>query len=147
MLVVGSDNQRFVLDVLDYEDKGSEYRQERNQLLISIELKSERGFSVITGALLATHELSALGNWFGQLASGALMPPITLLEPGLSMQATIAGTDTFLIKILMNATASPQWSHRSLASEPFEMDFALNYQQMIQAAQQLQELHQRFPTQ
>jgi hypothetical protein len=101
---------------------------------------------MITAGLLATHELSTLGNWFGQSASGAIPPPVVLLEPGLRFSATSTGADQFSVQVTMSALASPTWAETPFFAEPFDMHFVLSYDQMLLAARQLQELHRQFPT-
>ncbi|GAB3748227.1 WapI family immunity protein [Spirosoma pomorum] len=147
MFTLGAAKHCFALDVLDYQDKNSPYRQDKNQLHVSIQVKDEDRSSMITAGLLATHELSTLGNWFGQVASGASLAPVVLLEPGLLFTATMSDENQFTVRITMSALASPTWAETPFYAEPFDMQFHISYDEMILAARQLQELHRQFPTQ
>jgi hypothetical protein len=147
MFTLGAIRHSFTLDVLDYQDKDSPYRQDKNILHISIQVKDGDRSSMITAGLLATHELSSLGNWFGQIASGINLPPVVLLEPGLLFNATPTDQNHFTVQVTMSALASPTWADTPFYAEPFDMLFQLDYNQMLLAARQLQELHRHFPTQ
>ncbi|QKZ15589.1 hypothetical protein [Spirosoma sp. KUDC1026] len=147
MFTLGTGSHYFALDVLDYQDKDSPYRQDKNLLHISIQVKDGDRSSIVTAGLMATHELSSLGNWFGQIAAGAALPPVVLLEPGLLFGATSSGENQFTVQVAMSALASPTWADTPFYAEPFDMQFQLDYEYMLLAARQLQELHRQFPTQ
>lgn len=143
-MVLEDNKNRLAISVLDYEESAAANRSDRNTLLTSIELDCNGKSSIVTAPVISTHELSALANWFEQLAAGRRPDPVVLEEPCLFFDCSERDNDSFRVAVRMEAEASPTWT--KYYAEPFEMDFRLTHQQMIETARSLRRLHLNYPT-
>lgn len=138
-------SNRLSISILDYEEAGATYRVDRNALLTSLEVQLDGKSSIVTAPLVSTHELSALANWFEQVAAGNPTDPVVLLEPCLFFDCLECARNAFRVTVRMEAEASPNWTKYYV--EPLEMSFWLTDQQMLETARSLRRLHQAYPTQ
>lgn len=136
---------RVIISILDYDEFGASTRDERNSLLTSLEMWNNGRSSIVTAPLLSTDELSALANWFEQLATGRPTAPIRLREPCLFFSCSGQTAGRFHVLIRMEAEASPAWT--KYYAEPFAMEFRLTHPQMLENACSLRRMHLEFPTQ
>ena len=144
-MVLENEQSRLAISILDYEESGAINSDDRNTLLVSIEVEHEGKSSIVTAPVIATHELSALANWFEKMAAGRRTEPVVLLEPCLFFDCTNCTTELFQVLVRMEAEASPTWTNYH--AEPFAMYFQLTSEQMAESARALRQLHLNYPTQ
>lgn len=144
-MVLENEQSRLAISILDYEESKAINSDDRNTLLVSIEVEHEGKSSIVTAPVIATYELAALADWFEKMANGFRTQPVVLLEPCLFFDCTGCATESFQLMVRMEAEASPTWTN--YYAEPFAMHFKLTGEQMAGAARALRQLHLNYPTQ
>lgn len=144
-MILENEQSRLAISILDYEESQAKNCDDRNTLLVSIEVEHEGKSSIVTAPVIATHELSALADWFEQMATGHRSKPVVLLEPCLFFDCIDCTAESSQLVVRMEAEASPTWT--DYYAEPFAMHFKLTNVQMAQAARALRQLHLNYPTQ
>jgi hypothetical protein len=147
--VIGADGNRLSLRIVGYQfPDASDPALLFSWHMVNGTVSSADGAWSFDGPALTCHESPAVSRWLRDVASSihdsTVLPELAFIEPNLTFEATRAADGAVLV-VGFDLEFQPPWRPGHGAGDPYRVDFRVDGEQLITAADQWDADIARFP--